>query len=349
MKPLGAPDSLGLWDAALGLPEQVEEAVDAAVHSVPALVLPRRETVEQVVVLGMGGSGLAGDVLAAAAAPYLPVPVTVVKSYSIPAYVSQTTLVFALSFSGATEETLEAALEAVRVGADVVAVTTGGELAAFAKEEGLATFFVPARLPLPRAALGAMAVPPMVALEAIGLFPGARRWLGLSIEQLRRRRDQLLLAGNVAEEVARRIGQTIPVVESSRSVGVTAAMRWKTQINENAKRPAFWGAQPDAGHHEVVGWGHAPERTRDLLSLLHLRHDGEHPQVARRFGLVAELVGSAFADVIEVHAEGEGDLAQLFDLVLVGDLVSLHLAAVEGVDPGPAPVLDVLKARLRGG
>ncbi|MHB8682432.1 MAG: bifunctional phosphoglucose/phosphomannose isomerase [Acidimicrobiales bacterium] len=341
---LGELDSLNMFEATAGLPEQVGAAVGAA-HGLDGL--PDRAYVENVVVLGMGGSGIAGDVMVAVAGPFLSVPIAVVKSYDLPDFVGRGSLVFAISFSGNTEETVEAAGEAADAGASLVAVTNGGELAALAEEWGAPIVPVPSDIPQPRAALGAMAIPPLVVLEDIGLFPGASQWVALAVDQLARRRDQLLRTGSVAEEIAGQIGRTIPLVHGAQALGAAAALRWKAQVNENAKSPAFYAVYPELCHNEIAGWGQHGDVTRQVMTLVNLRHDAEHPQVVRRFHFVSELLREVVADVIDVRAEGEGDLAQLLDLVLIGDFVSLHLAAREGIDPGPVPVLETLKQRLQ--
>jgi glucose/mannose-6-phosphate isomerase len=338
-------DTQGMFDIAAALPEQV---ADAARNARGLDGLPEKETVEQVVVLGMGGSGVAGDILVATAAPFMPVPVVVVKSYELPAFVGEGSLVFAISFSGNTEETIEAATEAAVQGAKVVAITGGGELEKLAAGWGAPLVGLP-ELPQPRAALGSMAIPPMVILEEIGLFPGATQWIDLAVSQLQRRRDRLTRDGNEAELMARRIGRTIPLIHGGGALGAAAAQRWKTQINENAKAPAFWNMQPELCHNEVTGWGQHGDITRQVLTLIALRHDSEHPQVMRRFELVFDQVREVVGSIEQVHAEGEGDLAQLLDLILFGDFMSLHLAAQEGLDPGPVPVLDFIKQRLREG
>lgn len=364
---MGAPaiegrlDSQGMLAATAGLPEQVEEATARATGIEG---LPHHDDIENVVVMGMGGSGIAGDLLLAVAAPFMAVPVTVVKSYAPPAFVGQSTLVFAISFSGDTEETLEAVDEAADAGAAIVAVTGGGELARMAEGWGAPVIPVPASIPQPRAALGAMAIPPLLVLEEVGLFPGARRWVDLAVVQLKRRRDELvgwdsaglgepaepeLLAGTLADRVAKSIGRTIPLIHGAGAIGAAAAQRWKTQINENAKTPAFWAVQPELCHNEIAGWGVLGDVTRQVLTLVNLRHDGEHPQMVRRIELVNELMGEVVSTVVEVRAQGEGDLAQLLDLMLIGDLVSLYMAGAEGLDPGPVPVLVELKERLRKG
>jgi len=297
----------------------------------------------------MGGSGIAGEVMVAVAGPFLPVPVTVVKSYTTPDFVGRGSLVFAISCSGDTEETVEAAAEAYEAGASLVVVTSGGELGRLADERGAPTVPVPASIPQPRAAVGAMAIPPLIVLEQVGLFPGAAQWVDLAVDQLRRRRDDLLRPGNLAERTAQRIGRTIPLIHAAQSLGVAAATRWKTQINENAKSPAFAAFYPELCHNELAGWGQHGDVTRQVLTLVNLRHDAEHPQIIRRFELVADLLLEVVADIVEIRAEGEGDLAQLLDLFMIGDFVSLLLAAHEGIDPGPVPILGELKDRLRSG
>jgi glucose/mannose-6-phosphate isomerase len=339
-------DTQGMLEATAALPERVFDAAQAA-RGIEGL--PTRESIENVVVLGMGGSGVAGDILVAAASPFMAVPVVVVKSYELPHFVGEGSLVFVVSFSGDTEETIETGTEAALQGAKIVAVTGGGEIAKRAAGWGAPVIGLPSNIPQPRVGLGSLAIPPLVVLEEIGLFPGATQWIDLAVDQLRRRRDALMTDGNEAEQLARRIGRTFPVMYGGGAIGATAAARWKTQINENAKAPAFFNALPELCHNEVSAWGQHGDVTRQLLTLVNLRHDHEHPQVSRRFDLVTELVRETVADVLEVRAEGEGELAQLLDLILVGDFVALHMALQEEVDPGPVPVQEDLKKALSAG
>lgn len=333
-----------MLDLALGLAEQVEEAVGPAGDLGG---LPARDDIENVVVLGMGGSGLAGDVLTAVAGPFMAVPVVVHKSYSLPAFVGPTSLVFAISFSGETEETLEAANAAAEVGARLVVISGGGRLGELGEELDVPRLGVPADIPMPRAGIGAVAVSSLIVLERVGLYPGASQWVAEAVNQLRRRREELVGAGNVASELASRIGRSVPVAYGGGGLGHVAALRFKNQCNENAKLPAFANTYPELCHNEICGWGQHGDITRQLLHVVQFRHDFEHPQIGRRVSWVADLLDEVVAGVDEVRAEGEGGLAQLFDLFLIGDVTSLYLAGQEGIDPGPIPVLDDLKAALR--
>jgi len=344
-----AVDSLGFGEALCGLPEQLAAAHEAA-GKVAGSALPDAGSFDRIVTLGMGGSGIAGNVLQAVGTATLAVPVTVLKHYRTPAFVNERTLVFALSYSGDTEETLEMARGALAAGATLVAISSGGELAQLAQESGSLHVPCPDDILMPRLALGALVAPLVVVLFRMGLLPEAHAGLLRAQQQLARRRDQCKPAvdgdRNPARELARRIGRTIPIVYGSGGLGAVAAMRWKQSVNENAKAPAFWNEYPELDHNEICGWGQHGDVTRQVLTLVQLRHDFEHPQVGRRFELVDDLVGEVVGAIHDVQAEGDGPLAQLFDLILQGDFVSLHLAVEAGVDPGPIAALDYIKAGL---
>jgi len=344
-----AVDSLGFLDAVEGLPEQLAAAHEAASMLSPA-DLPAADDVRNVVVLGMGGSGIAGDVLAAAANDVLPVPVVPIKRYRIPAFVGPHTLAFALSYSGDTEETLSMAAGAADAGARLVTVSRGGELAEVGRERGALHVPCPDGY-LPRAALGALVAPLFVALFRIGLLPAAHAWLVHAQEQLARRRDRCRPsvegAANPAREIARRIGRTIPIIYGGGALGSVAAYRWKCDVNENAKAPAFDHAYPELDHNEICGWGQHGDVTRQVFSLVELRHGYEHPRLSPRFAATRELIEETLVQVLEVPAEGEGRLAQVLDLMYVGDWASCYLGLDQDVDPGPIDAIVQLKDSMR--
>lgn len=336
-------DTLGMFAAAEALPEQVASAV-ASASDVDGL--PDPSNITNVLVLGMGGSGVAGDFLTVTAGPFMPLPVVVIKGFQPPSYVNENTLVFAVSFSGDTAETLHAASLAEEAGAPIICVTSGGQLAEFAAAWGAPLVEVDGSIPMPRAALGAMAIPPLVVLENMGFFPGASQWIALAVEQMRRRRDELTGASGGAAELARHLDRRVPIIYGGGGIGETAARRWKTQINENAKTPAFSAAVPEMCHNEIVGWGQQGDVTRQVFSMVHLRHDGEHPTTMQAFEVLRDLLDEVVADIHQVEAQGEGPVAQLLDLIYYGDFVSLFMADQVGLDPGPIPVIGELKSRL---
>ncbi|MGZ6896148.1 MAG: bifunctional phosphoglucose/phosphomannose isomerase [Acidimicrobiia bacterium] len=344
-------DSLGFLDAVEGLPEQLVAAHAAAATAIDPASLPAADDVRNIAVLGMGGSGIAGDVLAAVANNALPVPVTVLKQYRTPKFVGPGTLVFALSYSGDTEETLSMTEGALDAGARVVAVSNGGALAELVAARGGLTVDCPPGY-MPRAALGALVAPLFVTLFRMGLLPDAHSLLVGAQDQLVRRRDKcapaVTGAANPAREIARRLDRTIALIYGGGALGAVAAMRWKADINENAKAPAFWNTHPELDHNEICGWGQYGDVTRQVISLVELRHGFEHARLEPRFAGVREQVEECVHQVIEVRSEGEGRLAHLLDLMYLGDWVSCYLALQNDVDPGPIPAIALLKARLDG-
>jgi len=344
-----AVDSLGFGDALAALPEQLAAAHEVA-GKVPASALPDAGAFDRIVTLGMGGSGVAGNVLQAVGTATLPVPVTVLKHYRTPAFVNDRTLAFALSYSGDTEETLEMARGALAAGATLITISSGGELARLAEESGSLHVPCPDDILMPRLALGALVAPLVVVLFRMGMLPEAHAGLLRAQEQLAHRRDQCKPSvegeRNPARELARKIGRTIPIVYGSGGLGAVAAMRWKQSVNENAKAPAFWNEYPELDHNEVCGWGQHGDVTRQVFTLVELRHGLEHPRLEQRATATRELIEEALVQVLAVDAEGEGRLAQLLDLIHLGDWASYYLALDNDVDPGPIDAITQLKASL---
>ncbi len=341
-------DSLSFIDAVAGLPEQASQAHrDAA--GLDLAGFPGPDEISNIVVCGMGGSGISGDVLRVVASGSLAVPVIVLKQMRVPRFVDGRSLVFAVSYSGGTDETLEMAQGALDAGARVVGISTGGELARRVVAGGGMHVPCPPGY-MPRAALGAVVVPMFVMLHKAGHLPEAHTWLRAAEAQLRARRDACAPAvtapRNPARELARRIGRTIPLVYGTGALGGVAAMRWKADINENAKAPAFWNQYPELDHNEICGWGQHGDITRQLLSLVQLRHDHEHESLEVRTSVTVEIIEEVLHQVLEVRAQGDGRLAQLLDLMYLGDWVSLYLALDAGVDPGPIDAIATLKSRL---
>ncbi len=341
-------DSLDFVAAVEGLPEQLSAAHRAA-GAVEAGRFPRAEDIDHVVVCGMGGSGVTGDVVAAVTNDRLPVPVTVLKQYRVPAFVGPRTLVFALSYSGSTEETESMARAAAERGAKIVGVAKGGPIAEIATASGGLHLECPDGF-MPRAAIGALVAPVFVTLMRSGLLPDAHRELLGAEEQLRVRRDACRPAvegaENEARELARKIGRTFPLIYGGGALGAAAAYRWKCDVNENAKAPAYWHAYPELDHNEICAWGQHGDVTRQLLTLVELRHGFEHPRLEPRFVITREIIEEAVHQVLEVRAAGATRLAQLLDLMYVGMWVSSYLAIDNDVDPGPVPAIFALKDRL---
>ncbi|HZJ27598.1 MAG TPA: bifunctional phosphoglucose/phosphomannose isomerase [Acidimicrobiia bacterium] len=342
-------DSLDFLEQVGRLPEQLAAASEAA-RAVPLDGVAQAGDIDNIVVVGLGGSGIAGDVLASVTSGELPVPVTVLKRIRPPAFVGPRTLVFALSYSGGTEETLLMTRGCLDAGAHVVAVTRGGRLGEMVEARGGRVVACPDGF-MARAGLGALVAPLFVLLARVGVLADVDAPLGQAGEQLARRRDrcrpEITGAANPARELARVIGRTIPIVYGTGALGAVAAYRWKCDVNENAKAPAFCNAYPELAHNEVCGWGQHGDVTRQVLTLVQLRHGFEHERLAPRVAATTEIIEETLSDVLTVVAEGEGRLAQLLDLMYLGDWTSCYLALDNDVDPGPVDAISQLEERVR--
>lgn len=344
-------DTLGVVEALRAAPERVTDAHAAAARALGAADLPDPAGIHSVCVLGMGGSGVVGDVLAAAAAEECPVPVVVSKQHRAPAHLGRSTLAVAVSYSGSTGETLAQAEAALANGASLVTIAAGGPLADLGSARGVHLPVAPGA-PGPRFALGEMVVPAVALLHRLGLLPDGHDGLLAAEAQLRARRDacvpEIPAPRNPARELARRIGVTWPLIYGAGPVGAVAALRWKQSVNENAKAPAFWNAYPELDHNEVCGWGQHGDVTRQVLTLVELVHDGSGPWLDARVAATHDLVEECVAQVLTVPAAGDGPLAQLLDLAHVGDWVSTYLALDHDVDPGPIEAIAHLKRAVGG-
>ncbi len=335
-------DTLGMWPAVNRLPEQMLDALDRCKELEG---LPDRSEIANVLVLGMGPGGFAGDLLAVTAGPFMPLPIVVVKSYQPPSYVDEQTLVFALSASGDTPEIVQAAAQAAGAGGRVVAVTGGGELAQMAADWSAPLVEVDPMLYPPRAGLSVLTVAPMIILEKMGLFPGASQWVRHAVDQIRGRRDT---ARAPAAALARHLAGTVPLIYGGGGLGSVAARHWKNMINTSAKAPAFSAGVPDLLHNEIAGWGQHGDLTRQVFSMVVLRHEHEHPEVMRGFDILIDLMDEVVGDVHTVEAAGEGPVAQIFDLMYQGSMTALEMAAAVGLDPGPVPAIMTARQVLAG-
>jgi glucose/mannose-6-phosphate isomerase len=300
---------------------------------------------EIVVVAGMGGSGIAGDVLAGLAFAGSGVPVLAVKGDRLPAFVGPGTLLVATSYSGNTAETLSGVEQGLAAGARLVAVTSGGVLAELASSRGAPLVIIEGGR-MPRAALWSLVVPVCLAAEAGGVLPPVSDQVFAAADTLDAEAAALgpdvETAANPAKQAALRLLDRLPVVWGSGQLGAVAATRFRTQCNENAKIPVVSGALPEANHNDVMGLegGLGPDRELVLLR----DEPGEHDRDGRRIQAVLDALG--IAEPLLRTAGSGPDLARLARLTAFADFTSTYLGIVRGVDPTPIRTLDQVKAAL---
>jgi len=286
-----------------------------------------------VVIAGMGGSAMAGELLRALVMADAPVPVTRVRGFGIPTWAGTGTLVVCSSYSGDTAETLACAEQARRQGASLLCIGLGGRLGAQAEEWDVPFAKVPGGL-YPRAALGYLFGAMAGAFAACGLArPGIAADCARGVRSVDR---------DAAAALGSRLADTVPLVYGAGPLAAVA-YRWKTQLNENAKMHAFSHAFPELDHNEIMGW----EGARDgMFSAVLLRDGAEGPDVARLIDVTADLIEKDAAFVEHVRGRGDTAAARAFSVVAYGDWVSYHAALERGVDPSPVGRIGALKQRL---
>jgi glucose/mannose-6-phosphate isomerase len=264
----------------------------------------------------------------------------------LPEYAGPHTLVIASSYSGDTSETLGAVAEAIRRGCRMLAITSGGHLASLCEEREIAAARVPKGFQ-PRAALGHLTFAMLGALEAAGLLPSLEadvRETVSSVEGLASGMGpETPTSDNPAKELASWLGDRVPVIWGAEGIGAVAAMRWKTQCNENGKVPAWHASMSELDHNEVVGWVQ-PFGTHHAV--VALRSDHEHREYGERFPLSEDIARDAGAAVREVAIRGRGPLATLLSLITIGDFTTCYIGLRHGADPTPVVAIQRLKAAL---
>jgi glucose/mannose-6-phosphate isomerase len=288
-------------------------------------------------VCGMGGSAIGGDLATAALADRLTKPMLVARGYELPSWTPPGSAVLCSSYSGNTEETLACYAATEAVGAQRLVATTGGELAEVARRDGVAVIGLPAGLQ-PRAAVGYMfcVAAELAALALAGPrihteIDAAASHLGETFEAAQAR----------ARELAAEIGEATPVIHGS-DLSAPVAYRWKTQINENAKIPAYSAVLPEADHNEIEGWSGADGR----FAAIFLVDSDQHPRERKRFELTAEAIEPYGSAVITLETEGDTRTERILHAVMLGDLLAIELASARGVDPLAVDVLEGFKQEM---
>ena len=340
---LPSSDPRGMYPLALGFAAQCRRALEIA----DASHLPADGAgIHNVVLTGLGGSAAGGDFAKALFDADGRVPFTVNREYALPAWVGSGTLVLATSYSGNTEETLSAYGDARRRSARLIAVSSGGELSSRARGDGVPLVTIPGGQP-PRTAMGFMLVPVLVATSRLGLLPAqdidaACRHVETAMASWV---NEVPSVGNRAKQLAARLHGALGVLYGLGAWQGVVAQRWKGQLNENAKQHVFAHALPEMNHNEILGWEGAGSVGVERWVALLLEDGTEGSRMALRAEATLDLV-SQVAAVERVRATGPTLLAKMLSLALLGDFVSLYLAALNGVDPYSIDAIDAIKARL---
>lgn len=338
-------DHSGMLAKVLDMPSHFE----AAWRSNQEVTLPfDRGSIRNITIAGMGGSAISGDVVRCLLQSQCPVPILVNRHYELGRYVNEHSLVFVSSYSGNTEETLSAMAEAREHGAKVVCITSNGRVMEQAKEAGYPLYTLPSGFP-PRSALVYLTVPLLQALQRLELAEDPWPAIQETIQVLNRLRELYQpdneTVQNIPLTVAKAVKGKIPIVYSAAGLLEVAGVRWRGQFSENAEILAYSNVFPEMNHNEIVGWGQQAELDRQL-QVIYLRDRQDHPRIKLRMDVLREVIEATTDPILEIWSEGESALARLFSVIFTGDLASVYLAALLGVDPTPVKKIDYLKETL---
>jgi len=338
----------------LKTPEYCEDAIQLAKQiRIPSQVKISEKTSirygkpRNIIIAGMGGSAIGGEMLQDWLRNELPLPIEVCRDYFLPAHADENTLVFAISYSGNTEEALNAFVDAIHRKCMTITITSGGHLLSFSQKLKIPHVTVPTGFP-PRVAIPYLFFPLLILMERMGILKNIEEDIEEVIQVLKRLNKENLpetpTENNPTKQLAVELAGSIPVVYGFRQYGAIAR-RWKTQFNENSKVPSVCDVFPELSHNEVAGWG-APEALTKKFSVILLRDPDEPPEIKHRIEAAKLLALHKAWEVLEIYARGERKLARMFSLLYVGDLTSIYLAILRGTNPSPVEIIDKIKLEM---
>lgn len=347
-------DKSGMLKICMKMPEHCRDAIQRAKGTkipkkvkVSEKITIRYKRPQHIIITGMGGSAIGGEILRDWLRDRTSIPIEVCRDYVLPAYANKDTLVFALSYSGNTEETLSAFVEAINRGCMVIAVTSGRHLLSFSEKLGIPYVKIPRGMQ-PRAAIPYLFFPLPFLMEKMGILSNIEKETEealLVLEELSREMaPQTPTKKNLSKKLAVELDGTVPVVYGFRQYEALAR-RLKAQFNENTKIPSKQDVFPELNHNEVMGW-EAPETVTKQFSVILLRDPNEPPEIKHKIEATKDLALKKAQKILEIYAKGEKNLAKIFSILHVVDLASVYLAILRKTDPTPVETITKIKKEV---
>ncbi len=338
-------DKSNMMRLILDFPEQVLEGIEIA----DRLEIPGDfDGFSEILITGMGGSGIPGDFLRVYLRQDLRVPLIVNKEYTVPRFVSKKTLVFAVSYSGTTEETIAAFHATRKAGAKMIGVTSGATLGHLCKEYNVPCVLAPTNRQT-RTSFGYLFSSILIILQRLGFVPDKKTEIEETINVLKQIREELEpevpTRKNIAKKIALKLVGKIPFIYGVRDDTDVVALRWRQQFNENSKTIASSEAFPELDHNETVAFD-TPRRNYDMYEMLLLRKKNESPKIRKRIELSKSIFKLRRIHFTEIWSKGVSSLAKLLSLSYTGDFTSIYLAIANGVDPTPVKTIKRIRDAL---
>jgi len=301
-----------------------------------------------IIFTGLGGSAIGADVVKGYVGNEIDIPIYVNRDYSLPSFASKDSLIFAVSYSGNTEETLSAYGEALKIGANIIVITSGGKLRDLAIRKKNTLVTIPQGYP-PRCALGYSFIPAVILLSKLGMIKSKRseiRKTAQFLENLLKKKIGVSIRGrqNISKSIANRLRKKYALIYASDNM-VSVATRWRGQLAENAKTLSSSHVFPEMNHNEIVGWMHPKKLIKDFVAII-LRDKDDHTRIKKRMDITASILKKHKYEVVEVESQGSTRLERILSLIYIGDFVSFYLSILNGTDPTPVDRITYLKKQL---
>lgn len=304
--------------------------------------------IRNIIFLGMGGSAIGGNLISDYLSDEISVPIEVIRGYNLPKYANKESLIFAISYSGNTEETLSTLKKSLSVNANIIALSSGGKFEIFAKQHDFPIIKLPFGIQ-PRTALPYLFFPVLKILEKIGLIAKKNHETNETLNVLQKISKEYSAKSPFKDNMAKRIAfslyKFLPLIYGTEGLLSAVAMRWKTQINENSKWPCFWNAYAELNHNEIVGY-EIDNSINKMVKIVYLEDKSGLLRMKQRAEITKNLIKDKVAEYITCFSSGKEKLTRMFSLIYLGDMVSYYLAILNGINPTPVHYIENLKKEL---
>lgn len=320
--------------------KQIEYAIN---NSYPDFGFSKNQ-INNIIISGLGGSAISGDLLKNFLKDELSIPVIVNRNYFLPSFADDKTLLIASSYSGNTEETLSSFNEAIKKGCKIICISTGGKLEKLAEENSVP--FVRLQKGFqPRYALGLSFFTLLKVFEKIELISPQNEFVDATLQLWKRKADEYSTEENHAVSVAQQLLGFIPVIYSASDYTNAIGYRLKSQINENSKLHAFHHEFPEMNHNEIIGW-ESHQQKKLHTKVIYILDEIYHPQIKKRFQIVSEFINKADVEIISLQSNEKNFKVRIMDLIFLADWISFYLGILRGFDPSEIEYINLLKERL---
>ena len=341
-------DTLGMLDVEEGFYSQLKNAISISRSARINNIKTAPDSFKGIAILGMGGSGFAGDLVKSLVEDFINIPVEIVKSYRLPGFVSDGWLAVAASYSGNTEETISASMQALSRGCEFAAISAGGIIEDIAGKNKKDHIKIPSGLQ-PRGASGYLFFSTYMLLDSLGIIKVDSNDIDETLSLIEKKaalfKREVSAGSNSAKQLAISLFGRIPVIYGVSGYLSSIAYRWKCMINENSKCPCFCAEFPELNHNETVGWENLKELTNKMVLVVFKDEEFEE-KIKTRIDTTVNLIRENFDDIVEVPVEGRSALAKAISAMYLGDIASVYLAFLYNTDPTPVKRIDALKAEL---